>query len=130
MAGTMSNEELIYTMAEVADPSMLDGYNDESVWQSFAIYQMFLERSLLNTTDKCDEQYASMAKNFYFGDTLDSDDLLSYINFGSDVKFGFPTNMYIDYLAGSPVPVYNYIMTFQDNTSFSFAGYSVGKGLG
>ena len=130
MAGTMSNEELIYAMAEVADPSIIDSYNNDNVWQSLAMNQMFLQRYLLNTTDHCDEQYASKAKNFYFGETLNSDDLLSYINFGSDVKFGFPTNKYINFIADSPVPVYNYIMTFQDNTSFSFAAGSVGKGLG
>merc|ERR1712179_71859 len=130
MAGTMSNEELIFAVAEVADPSMLDGYDDDSVWQGLAISQMFLQKSLLNTSDNCDEKYASKAKNFYFGERLDSDDLLSYITFGSDVKFGFATNRYINYMTDSPVPVYNYIMSFQDNTSFSFGVGSVGKGLG
>ena len=130
MAGTMSNEELIFAVAEVADPSMIDGYDDESVWQGLASSQMFLQKSLLNTTDNCDAKYANKAKSFYFGERLDSEDLLAYITFGSDVKFGFPTNKYIDYMANSPVPVYSFIMTFQDNTSFSFGVGSVGKGLG
>merc|ERR1712142_2978 len=130
MVGTMSNENVISAGAEIADPSLIDGYNDDSVWMGLAFYQMFLEKNLLNTTDNCDKKYARQAKSFYFGDTLDSNDLLSYITFGSDAKFGFATNKYIDYMADSPVPVYNFIMSFQDNTSYSFGVGSVGKGLG
>merc|ERR1712179_626757 len=132
MVGTMSNEMLLFAPEELADPSMMDMYNDNKVWTSNALYQMLPQKDLLNLTDSCDEMHALQAKDFYFGETTDSDDLLAYLAFGSDVKFGFGTNKWIDYMSssGNLGPVYNYIMSFQDNTSFSFAPGVVGRGLG
>merc|ERR1711892_105120 len=130
MIGTMSNEDVLFSAAEIADPSLLNGYNDDKVWESLAISRMFPQKSLLNKTDNCDVKYAKLAKTFYFGDTLDSDDLLSYVTMGSDIKFAYGTQEYMDYMRDSQVPVYNFRMSFQDNTSFSFATGTVGKGLG
>ena len=130
MVGTSSQEELVNGIAQAADPTILDGYDEDAVWDTVGVATMFVQKSLFNWTDTCDVKYANMAKYFYFGDKLDKDDLVSYLNFGSDAKFLYPTHKYMNYMSSSQVPVYNYRMSFQDNTSFSFAPGTVGLGLG
>ena len=96
MVGTMSNEELLFAPEELADPSILDTYNDDAVWTRVALFQMLPQKDVLNFTDSCDERYALQAKDFYFGEQLSSEDLIPYLLFGSDVKFGCGTNKWLD----------------------------------
>merc|ERR1712098_76869 len=72
---------------------------------------------------------ALMAKEFYFGDTLTSEDLIPYLNLVSDTWVGYGTHYWIR-LVSDLVPVYYYQLDFQTNSSFSYAADTVGLGLG
>jgi len=130
MLGTCSQEGVMFAMAEIADPAILDTYDEDAVWDTLALLRMFPQKTAYNHTDTCDVQYADKAKHFYFGDTLDRDDLVAYLKFGSDSSFLYGMRKYMDYMSSSKVPIYNYRMSFQDNTSFSFTEGTVGLGLG
>ena len=70
-----------------------------------------------------------MAREFYFGDTIDEDDLKQMINLNSDVQFYFGTDKLINYLLPH-VPVYHYILFFQDLFSFTINPNILGTDLG
>ena len=78
---------------------------------------------------ECDVEVARLAREFYFGDTIDEDDLKQLINLNSDVQFYFGTDKLINYLQPH-VPVYHYILFFQDLFSFTINPNILGTDLG
>ena len=131
MIGTSTEEGLMFALPEIFEPSMLDGY--DAVWDTFGVMKMFPQRTVYsNESDfgACFTEYAEKAKAYYFGEKLDGEDLRSYLSFLSDTGFNYGTHKYMNYVSANQVPVYNYRMAFQDNTSYSFATGTVGLGLG
>ena len=130
MVGTCSQEGMMFALAEISDPTILDNYDSSEVWDNIALQRLFPQLSAYNNTNSCDVHYGRLAKQEYFGDTLDSQDLVAYLELGSDAGFHYGHYRYMEYMSSTEVPVYNYRMSFQDNTSFSFAEGTVGLGLG
>ena len=65
-------------------------------------------------------------KTFYFGEEITEDDLKQFINLNSDVQFWFGTDKLINYLCPH-VPVFHYILYFQDMFSFTINPNTLGK---
>merc|ERR1711936_127741 len=131
MIGTSSQESLMLELATVYDPSTLESYNE--VWDTDGVRKIFANRSPYNNGSDfgpCDKEYAEKAKVFYFEGVIDQDDLVAYLNLASDAGFNYGTHKFMNYISTTQVPVYSYRMSFQDNTSFSFAEGTVGMGLG
>ena len=130
MIGTCSQEGLGVGTEEVFDPELLEGYNDEDIWNAKAFEAMFPQRTFFDVPNNCDREIGKNAKDFYFEEKLDKDDLVAYLNFNFDTHFIYGNWRYMKSISNSQVPIFNYMMTFQDNTSFSFSPGTVGLGLG
>ena len=73
-----------------------------------------------------DAEISRLARKFYFGETIDEEDLQQMINLNSDVQFWYGTDKLIHYLSPH-VPVYHYILFFQDLFSFTINPNTLGK---
>ena len=58
---------------------------------------IFDREARLNGSDitECDIMISTLARQFYFGDTIDQDDLKQFINLNSDVQFWYGTDKLI-----------------------------------
>jgi hypothetical protein len=92
---------------------------------------IFERNSNLNGTDfgDCDVEVATAAREFYFQGNITSEDLKQYINLWSDVEVWFGTEKMIQYLTGH-VPLYHYILYFQDLFSITLDPNVLGRDLG
>ena len=94
MMGDNTVEGVAFCPAEIADPSLLETYDDK--WDEFgpnAIYPS-LHPFTVNLSlhyDPCLITYARKAKDYYFGESLDSEDILSYVPV-SYTHLTLPTN--------------------------------------
>jgi len=130
MIGTCSQEGLLHGSAEAFDPDLLESYNDEETWNTKAFEAMFPQRVFFDVPNSCDREYAKNAKEFYFGEKMDKADVVAYLNFNFDTHFIYDNWRYMKSMANSQVPIFNYMMSFQDNTSYSFSPGTVGLGFG
>ena len=73
-----------------------------------------------------DIEISRLARQFYFGEEITEDDLKQFINLNSDVQFWFGTDKLINYLSPH-VPVFHYILYFQDMFSFTINPNTLGK---
>jgi len=122
MVGENSLEGLMFSMAEVGDPNILNSYD----WNSeFGVRTVFFDTLNLDLSlfSPCLPAWAEAAGLEFFGQALDSGDLLPYLHLLGDSKFGVGNSISADLFTSAPnITVYRYLHTFQDDSSFSFAG--------
>jgi len=122
MVGENSFEGLLFSLPEVGDPNILDSYD----WNSgFGVSTVFFDTLNMDLSlySPCLPTWAEAAGLEFFGEALDSKDLLAYLHLQGDTKFGVGNSMSADLFNSAPnITVYRYLHTFQDNTSYSFAG--------
>jgi len=122
MLGENSLEGLMFSLAEIADPEILASYD----WNSdFGVRTVFFDTLNLDLSlfSPCLSTWTTAAGLEFFGDTLDAEDLMAYLHLLGDSKFGVGNSMSADLFNSAPnITVYRYLHTFQDNSSFSFAG--------
>ena len=103
MVGENSMEGLMFSVAEIADPSILDSYDWNSEfgvcshklrplkkWSPFQVRTVFFDTINLDLSlfSPCLPAWAEAAGLEFFGETLDSGDLLAYLHLLRDSKFG------------------------------------------
>ena len=85
-----------------------------------------LDKHFFSDITTRDIEISRLARQFYFGEEITEDDLKQFINLNSDVQFWFGTDKLINYLSPH-VPVFHYILYFQDMFSFTINPNTLGK---
>ena len=85
------------------------------------MYASTLNLDLSVMDDPCLGTYAGKAKEFYFGESLDKNDIGAYVQLVGDSSLGLgsdTTARMMTALASAP-PLYRYVHSFSDNTTYS-----------
>jgi len=118
LLGMNSGEEIMFHSDIIDHPFLLDTYNDH--W-SVVGPNLIMGRSLYsNGSDygPYDEEYSVKAMEFYFNNSLGQDNLQDMFDLLNDAHFFRGIHKTVLLLSRS-VPVYQYLLTFRDETSFT-----------
>ena len=91
LIGTNSGEGILNAQEYIKTPELLgEEFNDVSYWDQVRgpVYIFDREPRLMGAdiTD-CDREISRLARQFYFGEDINEDDLKQFINLNSDVQF-------------------------------------------
>jgi len=133
LIGSNSGEGILNAAEYIKKPELLaEEFNDVKYWDEVRGPTYIFDRETrLNGSDitECDIIISTFARQFYFGDTIDQDDLKQFINLNSDVQFWYGTDKLIKLLSPH-VSVFHYILFFQDLLSFTINPNVLGTDLG
>ena len=137
MAGTNTAEGTMFAGDIFWNPDLMERLNDEGVWEAEGPYRVMFRTPALAGSDwePCDSFIAEEAKQFYFNGTFAASKLQNYVDMISDSSIIRATHKTLMVLANSNSmegqKVYEYVLSFQDETSQTYdpRAYELGVGV-
>jgi len=80
--------------------------------------------------ESCDSFFANQARDFYFNGTFSAEKLPNWVDMLSDSIIVYPTHATLARLRSHGVPLYEYMLSFWDETSTTFFKRAHDLGLG
>jgi len=134
LIGSNSGEGILNAGDYIQRPELLgEEFSDVRVWDEVRGPVYIFDREVRrNGSDAgpCDTQISRMAREFYFGEEINEDDLKQFINLNTDVQFWYGTDKLIKLLVPKVPAVFHYILYFQDMFSFALNPATLGSELG
>ena len=136
MTGTNTAEGAGFAADVFWNPELMDRLNKEEIWKAEGPNRVLFRTPALGGSDwePCDALIVEEAKQFYFNGTFAASKIQNYVDMISDSSIVRVTHQTLMKLASSSsmngIPLYEYVLSFQDETSQTYLPRAFELGVG